>query len=366
MSTLQITRLSVRDLRVIHAIDLEPSPSLNLISGDNGQGKTTLLEAIYLVATSRSFRTHRLREAIARDAEALSVRATMSQADQRYEQFIAVSSAERVLKLNDNKPPNTAEYATRSPVVVFHPAEVALTAGPASLRRTLLDRVALFLKPSDYAHAGAYLHAMKARHRLLITQGPSSPALDSYEALMARHGALLTSVRAQAAQLLLEATAQALRTLGPGTLAFHGFYQPGGSQEPAELLQQLRERRARDARRASAGFGPHLDDLVLQLGGQAARVVASQGQHRLLTLAIKIGETVCVEQATGTRPVLLLDDVSSELDAERTDALFSFLANSNNQVFVTTTRPEMVARLQAGVVGTRWFAMRSGQIAAAP
>jgi DNA replication and repair protein RecF len=366
LSSFHITHLAIRELRILRSLDLEPSPTLNLISGSNGQGKTTLLEAIYLLATSRSFRTHRVREAIARGAQAFSVRATLSRAQQDYEQFIAVSASERVLKLDDNKPSSTAEYATRSPVVVFHPAEVALTGGPASLRRTLLDRVALFMSPSDHVHAAAYLRAMKARQKLLATEGVGSAALGTYEALMARHGARLTKVRASAAQALIEATAKALLQLGPDTLGFEACYQPGGSLDAAEALEKLEARRARDARRPSAGHGPHLDELELRIGGQPARVVASQGQHRLLTLGIKIGETVCVEQATGTRAVLLLDDVSSELDAARTDALFSFLAGSRNQVFVTTTRPEMVTRLQAGVAGTRWFEVQAGRLAAAP
>jgi DNA replication and repair protein RecF len=101
---------------------------------------------------------------------------------------------------------------------------------------------------------------------------------------------------------------------------------------------------------------------VLRLREESARIVASQGQHRLLTLGLKIGETTVIARAAGVEPVLLLDDVSSELDAERTEALFGFLSGSRNQVLVTTTRPEWVARLRSGVTGTVLFEVASGRV----
>jgi DNA replication and repair protein RecF len=359
---LHFQQLIVRDLRVIRDATVDLAPGVNVISGANGQGKTTLLEAMYLVATSRSFRTHKLKEAVGHDADAFSVRATIEEGGLRRTQFIAVSGSERVLKIDDAQPESGAAYAMRTPAVVFHPGEVALSSGPASMRRTLLDRIALFQDPRSHGHASAYQRALKTRNRLLQVEGPTAAGMDAYEQLMARHGAALTSARSQAAAELVEACGRALASLGPEAFGFEAVYVPGGSPDPVEALENLRARRTRDARRASPGFGPHLDDLVLTLRGELARVVASQGQHRLLTLGLKIGETVCVARAAGVEPVLLLDDVSSELDAERTDALFGFLAGSRNQVLVTTTRPEWVARLRIGVVGTVLFEVVSGQV----
>lgn len=361
MRALRFSRLAIRDLRVIRKADIDLSPGVNVIAGANGQGKTTLLEAIYLVATSRSFRTHKLREAIAHGASAFSVRATVVEGEDEREQLVAVSASERVFKLDDDKPASMAAYAVRTPVVIFHPGEVALSAGPASGRRTLLDRVALFIDPRSFAHASAYQRALKVRNRLLLSDGPTSAALDPYEEILARHGAALTDARQKAAAALIASTRTSLDQLGPRGFDFQAHYQPGGSSDPAEMLDQLRSRRQRDARRSAPGFGPHLDEVALEIGGNSARVVASQGQHRLLTLGLKIGETVCIADATGVSPVLLLDDVSSELDADRTDSLFVFLASRRNQVLITTTRPEMVARLKSDVEGTRLFEMACGQ-----
>lgn len=362
MRSLSFHRLAVRDLRVLRQVDLEPCPGINIVAGANGQGKTSLLEAIYLVATSRSFRTHKLRECIAHGAEACSVRASLVEQGDAREQFVAVSPSERVLKLDGVRPTGVAAYATRTPVVVFHPGEVGLTAGPASGRRTLLDRVALFLDPRSYEHLVAYQRALKTRNRLLAVEGPSASALDPYEELLARHGSRLTFARRTAATALVEALFEAMKPLAPTSLRASATWSAGGSESQDESLERLRAGRARDARRSSPAFGPHLDDLVLQLDDRPARVVASQGQHRLLTLALKIAETTCIAAATGVHPVLLLDDVSSELDAERTDALFAFLARRNNQVFVTTTRPELVARLRSDAPDTKVFTVVAGSL----
>src|SRR6185369_12874195 len=116
-------------------------------------------------------------------------------------------------------------------------------------------------------------------------------------------------------------------------------YRPGGPLDEEGLARALAASRERDRRRASAGVGPHRDDLVIDLGGRAARTGASQGEHRAITLALKLAELACVADARGVFPVLLLDDVSSELDPERTESLFETLRETPAQIFLTTTRP---------------------------
>jgi DNA replication and repair protein RecF len=117
---------------------------------------------------------------------------------------------------------------------------------------------------------------------------------------------------------------------------------PGGSEDADVARRELAARRERDAHRPSASFGPHKDELLLELGGYAARGSASQGQHRALTLALKAAETACIAGVRGVEPILLLDDVSSELDGKRTAALFAFLARSRGQIFLTTTRRDLI------------------------
>ncbi|MBM4362569.1 MAG: DNA replication/repair protein RecF, partial [Deltaproteobacteria bacterium] len=137
---LAITALALRDLRIVRELTLQPCPSLNVVSGENGQGKTTLLEAIYLALTSRSFRTERPRELLREGAESGVVRVRVAEGSLEREQRAVVTERGRAVTLDGKRPATLGGYATRSPVVVFQPGDLGLLAGPAAARRTLLDR----------------------------------------------------------------------------------------------------------------------------------------------------------------------------------------------------------------------------------
>ena len=368
---LLLVSLAIRGFRNLARVDLAPSPRFNVISGQNGQGKTSLLEAIYFAATSRSFRTHRLAELVAHGGAAASVRARFVEetessalAPLAREQLAAIDGARCTVRVDGARPPTLSAFATRSPVIAFHPEEMALSTGPAGLRRTLLDRLALFRDAAAADHRARYERALKARQELLRKLGPSTagPDLDAFEQLAARHGAALTRARADAATALVTELDAAFHRIAAPDLVLEARYAPGGAAGEDEALSELRADRPADAQRQSARFGPHRDDLVLSLGGRRARVVASQGQHRAITLALKAAEVATIGRARGLSPILLLDDVSSELDAERTDALFAFLTEQRGQVFVTTTRRPLIA-LPAPLAGAeRHFTASGGEV----
>ena len=148
--------------------------------------------------------------------------------------------------------------------------------------------------------------------------------------------------RARAGELLAEGTKAAFARIAAPDLVLDVAYAPGAPRDEAAYQEELERRRPIDLRRGSAGVGPHRDDLTLAISGHAVRGIASQGQHRAVTLALKSAEIDVIGSARGVRPVLLLDDVSSELDRERTAALFSFLRDQEGQVILTTTRPELI------------------------
>ncbi len=361
-SSVIIERLEVRDLRNLEVVDVEPSASTNVLCGDNGQGKTSVLEAIYLAATTRSFRTHRLRELIRHGTKASSVKAWLSDPLGVRMQHVGLSSGHRVVRVDEQRPPSLAEYAVRTPVVVFHPGELGLTMGPASGRRKLMDRVSLFVDPASHQAQRAYTQAMRARQRLLQTEGTSASGLDAYEELMARHGVAWTGHRCRTTAQLVAAAEAVFSEVAPSTLVLSACYHPGGSEVHAEVTERLAADRESDRRRSSARFGPHRDDLVFDLNGRRVRTDASQGQHRLLTLSLKIAEMQCIASASGIHPLLLLDDVSSELDAERTDAFFSILGRRTDQVFLTTTRPEMLPVFERTMGQARVFEVTFGVV----
>ncbi len=351
-ATLRLERLAIRDFRNLERIDLDLSPRLTVVAGSNGHGKTALLEAIYFVATSKSFRTPRATELVRHGERVSSVRArfvespdaSASMPPMAREQLASIEVKKVTVRVDGNKPATLGEYATRSPVVVFHPHELELSSGAAGGRRLLLDRLALFRSARSSEHRARYGLALKSRQQLLRREEEVNVAeLEAFEVLAARHGAALTRARREAAEALEpELLASFERIAAPG-LELTMRYRPGGSEDEAVALAELERQRPRDAHRPTAGFGPHRDELELELAGHAARTVASQGQHRALTLALKAAETTAIARARGVRPILLLDDVSSELDRERTEALFVFLGHAHGQIILTTTRPELIS-----------------------
>lgn len=374
ITPLRLRRLAVRSFRNVAHAEIEPAARLNVLAGDNGQGKTSVLEAIYFVATSRSFRTHRSAELVRHGDAVASVSAHLLEepddlAPLSRAQAAAIQRGAVEVRLDGNKPPSLAHYATRSPVVVFHPDELALSTGAAAHRRTLLDRVALFVDPAAVHHRSCYLRALRARTELLRARRRAPHAdgdLDAFEELCARHGAALTRCRRAAALALAPEILGAFRRIAAPELTLDVRYEPGGCDDEATARQELARMRERDAGRPTSAFGPHRDDLALVLDGHAARLVASQGQHRALALAMKLAELAAVAAARGLRPILLLDDVSSELDAHRTAALFELLAEASGQIFLTTTRPDLVASPALAGPDRQDYRLEAGRVVAVP
>ncbi len=342
MRPLAISALQVRGFRNLARVDVEPVERFNVVAGENGQGKTNLLEAIYVAATSKSFRTSKLGELVGFGEELASVRATVQEDGDARVQSVGLKPGVRVVKIDDKRPPSLAAYAVRTPVVVFHPGEIALSMGSSSERRKLLDRTALYVSPQSMLEVESYTRALKERQRALETRGPDASDLDTWEELCVRHGLAVMQHRAEAAERLSAHARAAFERIGAPGLVLGVAYAPSAPRDGAAFAAALSQKRPADTRRGSASVGPHRDDLALSLGDHPVRGIASQGQHRAVTLALKSAEIDVIGAARGVRPILLLDDVSSELDRARTAALFAFLRDQRGQVFLTTTRPELI------------------------
>lgn len=335
-------RLGIEGIRNLEPGAFEPGPHFTVLSGQNGQGKTSLLEAVYVACRGQSFRTSAMSDVMRHGATQARLRAVLEEDGVGRAQNVTLEPTRRRLELDGKRPKSIATYALRTPVVVFHPGELVLTTGASSLRRQLLDRVAFFRAPAHAAALADYTKAQRERQRALEERGPQARDLEQWEELMVRHGVAIMQGRIEAERELAQETQAAFAELAASDLRLAARYVASAPLEPERYRDALASQRARDAHRGSSSIGPHRDEWELRLGGTLARQFASQGQHRALVLSIKSAEIEVVARARSAQPLVLLDDVSSELDRDRTRALFTFLRRQRGQVLLTTTRPELV------------------------
>jgi DNA replication and repair protein RecF len=358
----QLRTLRIRSFRNLTKVDLEFGPRLNVLSGDNGHGKTSVLEALYLLATSKSFRTERVTEVRQQGSDVTTVHGRFLEDGLEREQRAVLNRDGKSFAIDGKAPVRMSSYAVRTPIVIFHPGDIELVSGAAAVRRRLLDRISLFREPISGDSRLAYARAQRERQVLLATRGTLVSELAVFEQLMAKHGVLLHEIRRRSFETLSAALLPAFGSLAALDLELEIEYRPGGSSDPGEFAEELARRREGDRRRKSPDYGPGRDDLILTISGRSARKHASQGQQRVLTLALKAAELSCIREARGTEPLLLLDDVSSELDPSRVGAVYDFVRARQSQVLVTTTRPDLFQ--MQGLEGTerRDFRLQAGAL----
>jgi DNA replication and repair protein RecF len=215
-------------------------------------------------------------------------------------------------------------------------------------------------------HLARYTEASRSRQRALELRGERAAELDAFERLISVHGTALTCARRRAFERIHPELKRSFSRMTAEARELTAEYRPGGPEKTDELEKALFIGRVRDRHRGSAGVGPHRDDIAIRLGSYDARSDASQGEHRAITMALKMAELACIAEARGTHPVLLLDDVSSELDLSRTARLFDLLAENPGQIFLTTTRPSLIDTSGVPMADRRDFHLVGGTIRTGP
>jgi DNA replication and repair protein RecF len=339
------TRLSLRDFRSYEAADVRLGPGLTVISGRNGAGKTNLLEAIYFACTGRSCRTANEREVVRFGAELTRLELACEDGLGRHEISVGFKPGEPKRLRADGAPvDNLVGVSARPLVSVFLPDRLELVLGAPALRRSHLDQVIAALWPARAGTRRAYSAALAQRNALLtsIRAGRASRAsLPAWDAELARHGLALMADRAETVERLRPRFAEHAAGLGlEGEVELR--YRPRSkASSPEELVAELRERLDGDLERGFTGHGPHRDDLAFRREGRELKSYGSRGQQRLGLLALLLAEREELADARGSAPLLLLDDVMSELDATRRERLTSLLRR-DGQAVVTTTELEHV------------------------
>jgi DNA replication and repair protein RecF len=341
---MRLVQLSVRDFRNLAAVDLAPSPRATILLGENGQGKTNLLEAIYLLTTLKPLRAGRLAELVRFGEERAQVAADFDGPGGLRRAAVQVQAGGRTAFLDGKPQERLDSYFEGLAAVCFAPDDLLLVKAGPDGRRRFLDRAAFNRWPAVLAEARDFVRALRARNAALRTAPPEVEA--SFRGPLVRAGArLLVRRRALVTELAPRVQAAFAEISGPDAPAALLAYRPAagvrveGSEEElaARLAAALEERLHRDREKGYTSAGPHMDDLVLSLDGRGARLYGSQGQQRALVLALKIAEIENLRAALGRPPLLLLDDVSSELDPAKNRYLLGYLAALPAQVFLTST-----------------------------
>lgn len=339
---MRILRAELEDFRNISRAELELSPHFTALIGPNGQGKTNTLEALYLVSALRPLRNVARSALIRAGAAAARITVDVERGTTGLEHRLELSLDARTRTLSkDGKRIDAGSFLGTLVSVAFTPDDLQLAKGGPDARRRFLDRALLNLRPAYLSRALRYAKAVRDRNRVLADEGPDE-VLEVFDELVAREGAEIARARdhyvAELEPRVREHFERIARPAPTFAVRYATSLELSGEEETrGRFLERLRDRRKVDRRRRTTSVGPHLDDLELTLDGQQVRERASQGQHRAIVLALKLAEIVHLTERLGEPPVLLLDDMSSELDPERSLQLFELVAHLEGQVILTST-----------------------------
>lgn len=337
---LRVAELRLRGFRNLEPLHLVPGPRFNVLSGENGQGKSNVLEGIRYVSALDSFRGANTDDLIQSgdDRAELSILTNTHPLGHRLEVRLARGQA-RAPSIDGKRPRSTLSWLGVLPSVLFHPGDLALAQGSPEGRRTLLDRILTEMDPHYGATLRDYLKALRSRNRLLKMEPIDRNAVTAFDPLLASLGSEIVASRDRVLSELSEPAHLAFARIAGDDVPLKIRYRP---REAGDLLAALQRSLDKDVARGFTAEGPHGDDIELGVKAGSAKQHASQGQQRVLVLALRVAELTVLRERTGRIPVLLLDDVSSELDRIRTARFFELLGELGGQVFLTTTRAELI------------------------
>lgn len=355
-----IEKITCENFRNFEKINFKPDQGINIIYGENAQGKTNLIEAIWLFCGAKSFRG-------AKDAELLKFEKTaaVNQCDFTFggvkKSSKIIITNKRKAELNGKALASATELAGKFYCIVFSPMDLNLISGAPAMRRRFLDTSIGQLYPVYNQKLRAYIKAVEQRNGLLrdIKFHPElTDLLDDFEFSMADYLIEVEKHRYKYIKMLQTVAPELYKGISGGReqleLGLVSAFPENADKK--QVLQILKNARKEDLFTGNTSVGPHRDDIDFILNGQSAKKFASQGQKRSIALSMKLSEVRVIEKLTGEYPVCLLDDVMSELDKTRQDFVLNHVRNW--QVFLTCCDPSNISGLKGGAV----FEMKNGKI----
>ncbi len=357
---MHLAHLRLRDFRNYSRLDADFSPGFHLLLGDNAQGKTNILEAIYLVATLRSFRGVGGAQMVKHGQKGYFVGSTIV-GQGGHETKMYWSLRQRSLTLDGQPVRRLADYLGVLRTVIFCTEDLLLIKGPGRARRRFLDLLLSQTDPVYLPLLQRYTRALRSRNALLRRHVIDPAALDSFSGELVSAGEEIIRRRRELLPRLAPLVQRAYQSIASGAEELSLVYQPSAKQDFAVELAQSR---AREASYRSTLIGPHRDELQLLLNGKSAAQFGSEGQKRTVAISLKMTQAEFLTEVHGSPPVLLIDDIMGELDLKRRTGLVPLLQRAHRargQVFMTATEqnwPDEISR-----EGRRWM-VESGSLRA--
>ena len=360
MTDLYAKRLMLKNFRNYKSLDMELSPHINIFRGKNAQGKTNLLEAIYYCATGRSHRTSFDRECILYKEDEALIKLWYERYREDQIEIHLRKNGRKSIAVNGMAARKINELFGCFPVVVFSPEDLSLIKSGPSRRRRFMDMEICQVDPVYLFNLQQYCRILRQRNQLLkdIYRSPGKKdELQDWDRQLAHYGIQLVRRREQFIETIRPMTQTLHISISHGTEELSISYESGKADGEEEFYNRLQKDVSRDILQGNTSFGPHHDDILLEINGTDVRVYGSQGQQRTAALSLKLAEFEMMKKEIGYAPVLLLDDVMSELDGDRQLHLLKYI--EENQTILTCTGIEdSIRQLPAG----RVFEIEKGNV----
>ncbi|MGI6279165.1 MAG: DNA replication/repair protein RecF [Acutalibacteraceae bacterium] len=343
---MKVLSLELKNFRNLERVEIKPCDGMNVICGENAQGKTNLLESVWLFTGAKSFRGSVDKDFIRFGEKKAECRLTFLTEGIEKEAEIEIEER-RTAFLSGKRMKTPSELAENFKAIVFSPIDLKLVSEGPNIRRRWIDTAIGLLYPVYIDILKKYVRAVTQRNRILKDIKNNLPAqdmLDIFEKEIAENGTKIIKYRKRYLEIISDFLPDLYEALSGGKEKLEIGYVK--SFEGENLLEGLKLKRREDMFSGKTSIGPHRDDIDFKINGVSARTYGSQGQKRSVALSLKLAEAEVIKQKTGEFPVCLMDDVMSELDPKRQNFVLNHIKGM--QVFLTCCDPENVKNLTVG------------------
>ncbi len=363
---MKVNSVELNNFRNISALRLEANEGVNVIYGENAQGKTNILEGIWLFTGCKSFRGAKDSDLIRFGEDFSKINLSFSDNTREKRTDIIIGNKKKSISLNDVPLKSSAELIGSFYAVIFSPSHLSLIKDGPSERRRFIDTALCQLKPSYAESLARFRHTLQHRNALLkdiYLNSQLYDLLDTLDIQLAEYSARVIRERLKYIDILSRYSGEIYSGISENREKISVKYSRTDIDKEISLvdlrdieLQNLKNARKEDVINKITTVGPHRDDLEILINNVSARSFGSQGQQRSCALALKLGESEIIKSVTGETPVALLDDVMSELDEKRQDYVLNHI--NDRQVFLTCCDPSQVLRLCGG----KSFLIKGGEV----